>query len=79
VLRDLAAGRIPLGFGTNRGYGAITVECIELDGLDVLGLAPAQLNLNVSNQRIEEHAASGLIDILRRAWSAWLAEGTEAA
>jgi CRISPR/Cas system CSM-associated protein Csm3 (group 7 of RAMP superfamily) len=32
VLREFASGRIPLGFATNRGYGSVDVQCINLAG-----------------------------------------------
>ena len=31
VLRDLAAGRIPLGFGANRGMGALAVDTVRIE------------------------------------------------
>lgn len=43
LLRDLAAGNIPLGFGTNRGYGDVGVERIELDGLPLPGQSHIQI------------------------------------
>jgi CRISPR/Cas system CSM-associated protein Csm3 (group 7 of RAMP superfamily) len=32
VLRDIAQGRIPLGYGVNRGYGSLEVESVSLKG-----------------------------------------------
>lgn len=79
VLRDLAAGRLALGFGANRGYGAIRVERIALDGLDALDQNPACCELAVDDGRIDERQAQALIDALKQAWSAWLAQTKEAA
>ena len=30
ILRDIAQGRIPLGYGVNRGYGSLEVESVSL-------------------------------------------------
>jgi CRISPR/Cas system CSM-associated protein Csm3 (group 7 of RAMP superfamily) len=79
VLRDLAAGRITLGFGANRGYGAVAVERIAIDGLDLIGLAPRSLEVGVDDGRLDEAPASALVDVLRRAWSEWMATQGEAA
>jgi CRISPR/Cas system CSM-associated protein Csm3 (group 7 of RAMP superfamily) len=35
LLRDLAAGRIPLGYGVNRGMGAIQINRIQICGCDL--------------------------------------------
>jgi CRISPR/Cas system CSM-associated protein Csm3 (group 7 of RAMP superfamily) len=35
ALRDLAKGRVPLGFATNRGMGAIEVESVHFSGRDL--------------------------------------------
>lgn len=32
TLRELMAGRVPLGFGVNRGHGAVAVDLVEVDG-----------------------------------------------
>lgn len=79
LLRDLAAARIPLGFGANRGYGAIAVNRIRLDGLDLIGLEPGSLDLEVRDGRLDESPAAALIDTLRGAWSEWVAAQGESA
>jgi len=39
TLDDFSKGRIPLGFGTNRGYGQVKVNSISITAEDSLGLA----------------------------------------
>lgn len=72
TLRDFVAGRIPLGFGVNRGMGAIEVtgvkfmayECEALDwlnGCQEISVVADKLNI-----------PSGLREKLNTAWTAWL-------
>ena len=73
VLRDFAAGRIPLGFGTNRGMGAVEVTDITITPH---GLDP---NLTQLQQvEIESGKLVGLSDELRaslnRVWAQWTEE-----
>jgi CRISPR/Cas system CSM-associated protein Csm3 (group 7 of RAMP superfamily) len=69
VLRDLGRGRLPLGFATHRGMGAVRVKAVRLeaqealDGLDV-SLPGGELG----------HLPAGLRVGLNGAWQAWLAE-----
>jgi CRISPR/Cas system CSM-associated protein Csm3 (group 7 of RAMP superfamily) len=73
VLRDLCDGRIPLGYACNRGYGALNVSQLRLEGLGLLGLVDAQLALPVSDRRIDESRAELLVTALKGAWVDWLA------
>jgi len=74
VLRDLCDGRIPLGYAGNRGYGALKVNNIELEGLGLLGSEKAGIALPVNDRRIDESQAEPLVDALKDAWVAWLAQ-----
>jgi len=47
VLRDLAAGRIPLGYATNRGMGAVEVGAIRYFGALPGGAAPGAGGLSL--------------------------------
>ncbi|PYP84786.1 MAG: hypothetical protein DMF61_18575 [Blastocatellia bacterium AA13] len=73
VLRDFASGRIPIGFGTNRGMGAVDVTGITIipRGLDGILTQLQQI-------RIESGRLAGLSDDLRaslnRAWAQWTEE-----
>ncbi len=73
VLRDFAADRIPLGFGTNRGMGAVEVTGITITPH---GLDPALTQLQ--QVRIQSGKLVGLSDELRaslnRAWAQWTEE-----
>lgn len=71
LLRDLLQGRIPLGYATNRGMGAIQVNSIAIDysGLE------APLN-HLSEIRIEHGnliLAPEVQDYLERAWLSGIA------
>lgn len=67
TLRDLAAGRIPLGYGVNRGYGSLKVNKICLQ-------APAIPELNGKEITFSPNGAITGIDLtqLNEAWQTWL-------
>jgi CRISPR/Cas system CSM-associated protein Csm3 (group 7 of RAMP superfamily) len=68
VLRDLSAGRIPLGFGVNRGMGAIDVNAITFtpEGLDHDDTLNCLKDVKIENGRI-----TGFSDDLNNAWVKW--------
>jgi len=72
ALRDFCAGRIPLGYGVNRGYGDLEVTGVRIDGLKALGLEPDSLELEVKDGAIAEGAAgaplAALLATLETAW-----------
>ena len=72
TLRDFCAGRIPLGFGVNRGYGDLAVNKISLRGLDALGCEEISADLMVTEGRIEENDITKMRDTLKNAWAAWI-------
>lgn len=69
VLADLVAGRVPLGFGVNRGYGDLVVRRVTLSGLGQFGLKDVDLAVDRGNLESEE-----IVKRLKPAWTAWLAE-----
>lgn len=71
VLRDLGQGRLPLGYAGNRGLGAIAVDALEGDGVDLdPDLEPLR------RFRLERADPGGLpADVcgqLEQAWRGWL-------
>jgi len=88
TLDDLAQGRMALGFGGNRGLGAVTVTAIRIDTADLAGLAdedgPAKAALAALAEPLQ--AGTRLADLpdearqpLAAAWGAWIDERTSAA
>lgn len=68
TLRDLSAGRIPLGFAANRGMGSVAVRSVGItargtDDADILELA----DINVANGKFEG-LSEGLKSKLNQAW-----------
>lgn len=72
TLRDLCAGRIPLGFGVNRGFGDLTVNKIMLQGLEALNCGLEIAELTVSEGAIEVTAIANLMDELKKEWTGWI-------
>ena len=72
LIRDLAEGRLPLGYGVNRGFGAIAVERVRVRGrglpTDLASLA--ELDLDRGNIT---HLPAELRASLDAAWLSWLA------
>lgn len=71
VLRDLAAGRIPLGYATNRGMGEIRVTNITLSGQGFHG-ALATLNSEISLPQGNLIELGELLTTLNNAWTSWI-------
>ncbi len=71
VLRDLAAGRIPLGYGTNRGMGSIKVKSVEIQGQNLPSnlLKMAQISLPDGNFASLDRQ---LLNNLNSAWKEWI-------
>lgn len=77
MLRDLAAGRLAIGFGVNRGYGSMRVDCVRLR---VQGGDPGELawmdGLQLSGDELRQ-APPCLHDELTRLqqdWRQWIAK-----
>jgi CRISPR/Cas system CSM-associated protein Csm3 (group 7 of RAMP superfamily) len=71
VIRDLAQGRLPLGFATHRGMGAVCVERVEVTGRDLPKDLQALSNVNLSSGRLVDLPAS-LRQALNQAWQQWI-------
>lgn len=71
TLRDLAAGRVPLGYGVNRGYGSLKVNHICLQ-------SPASSTLQSSEITFLPNGVIEGIDLtlLNNAWQVWLKQAT---
>ncbi|MBD2028258.1 RAMP superfamily CRISPR-associated protein [Leptolyngbya sp. FACHB-711] len=77
TLRDLAAGRIPLGYGVNRGMGAIQVTQVNLQGKGFEG-GLAALNSEISLFQGNLMELDGkLLTELNNAWANWLQNPSE--
>ncbi|MEI2583900.1 RAMP superfamily CRISPR-associated protein [Scytonema sp. PRP1] len=70
VLRDLAEGRIPLGYGTNRGMGSIKVKSVVIHGFN-LDDSLAALATTLPNGSLSELNRE-LLDKLNSAWMEWI-------
>jgi len=74
VLRDFSMGLIPLGFGVNRGMGAVQINHVKFttSGLENDPLLSELQNLSLSNGRIH-WTSQHLRDTLNQAWANWRA------
>jgi hypothetical protein len=77
LLRDLAAGRVPLGFAVNRGMGEIKVNSIEFKGKnlqgDLSGLLDKPVVLNDGDGFFNKLDATELLTMLNSAWQTCVA------
>ncbi|ELS31691.1 MULTISPECIES: RAMP superfamily CRISPR-associated protein [Pseudanabaena] len=75
VLRDMMLSKIPLGYATNRGMGAIAVDSIKVtgNGLDPELAALADVKLENSNLN---PLSPELLNTLTASWKAWIASQT---
>jgi CRISPR/Cas system CSM-associated protein Csm3 (group 7 of RAMP superfamily) len=69
TLRDFCAGRIPLGYGVNRGYGDLEVTGIRIEGLNALWDGADAVALEVKQGRIDETPVAALLTVLAAAWT----------
>jgi CRISPR/Cas system CSM-associated protein Csm3 (group 7 of RAMP superfamily) len=66
TLRDLAMGRIPLGYGVNRGYGSLEIDKICLK-------SPAIPELNGKEMSFSNGTIAGInLTPFNEAWQTWL-------
>ena len=71
VLRDMMLSKIPLGYATNRGMGAIAVDSIKITGT---GLAPelaALADVQLENSNLNP-LSPDLLNTLTASWKAWI-------
>lgn len=73
LLRDLARGRIPLGYGTNRGMGAIALQSVTIQGRSLPTDLAALENTSLfdSDMALQD---SLLLQQLNQQWQAWLSK-----
>lgn len=71
VLRDLAEGRITLGYGTNRGMGSIHVAKSILQGHNLDNSLKELESKELSNGNLNELSPS-LLNYLSQGWSNWI-------
>ncbi len=71
VLRDLGAGRVPLGFAVNRGMGTIKVERIVLQGCVLPPLCEGLEHLELSEGNLSA-LPQDLRNTLNQSWRRWL-------
>ncbi|HBL14420.1 MAG TPA: hypothetical protein DD379_24135, partial [Cyanobacteria bacterium UBA11162] len=74
TLRDLCQGRIPLGYGVNRGMGAIAIKKIYFEGKD-LPDSFSSLNSNKISFTPEESfpgLEANLLSTFEQNWQAWI-------
>jgi hypothetical protein len=70
VIRDLGQGRLPLGFATHRGMGAVGVERVEVTGRDLPEDLQALRQVNLSDGRLTDLPLD-LRQALNQAWKQW--------
>lgn len=75
VLRDLMDGRLTIGFGGNRGMGAIAVEKIDIKGKGELGELAALDNVTLTKSDFSE-INSNLLNTLNQSWITWIESET---
>lgn len=71
VLRDLGAGRVPLGFAVNRGMGTIEVERIVLQGYALPPLCQGLEHLELPGGNLSA-LPQDLRNTLNQSWRRWL-------
>ncbi|MFM7367005.1 MAG: RAMP superfamily CRISPR-associated protein, partial [Sphaerospermopsis kisseleviana] len=72
-LRDLVDGRIPLGYGTNRGMGSIKVNSIVIKGDNLESDLDKFTNVTLENGNLT-NLDSGLLQTLNDAWKDWISQ-----
>lgn len=77
VLRDMMAKRIPLGYGTNRGMGAIVVNSIHIQGKDLPENLSALQDVTWQSGQFNDLDAN-LRGLLTTAWTNWINSSPEA-
>lgn len=82
LLRDMADRRIPLGYGTNRGLGTLTLTKVEFEPK---GKVPGRLSaLKKNSWKANEQSLTfasldkGLVSELNQVWSAWIDRHSQA-
>jgi CRISPR/Cas system CSM-associated protein Csm3 (group 7 of RAMP superfamily) len=76
VLRDLAAGRLPLGFGTHRGFGSVKLSKITVSTKDTEGPLKEFDGIIHQDGQFTELLAQRRAD-LNNHWLAWIASASK--
>lgn len=76
-LRDLVDGRIPLGYGTNRGMGSIKVNSIVIKGDNLESDLEKFTNVTLENGSLTD-LDSGLLKTLNDDWKDWTSQQNKA-
>lgn len=71
VLRDMMSGRIPLGYGTNRGMGAIAINHIHISGHQLPEEWASLQDVTLSSDSFQALDAN-LMRSLQTAWTTWI-------
>lgn len=71
VLRDLAQGRLPLGFSTHRGMGAVEVTSVTITPQSAESPLDRLEDVTVSN-----HGLANVPPALNQAWQSWIERET---
>lgn len=72
TFRDLIEGRIPLGFGTNRGLGTIHIEKISFKGTQELEELTDLSNLTLTSANFQNHLSENFLNQLNSHWKTWI-------
>jgi CRISPR/Cas system CSM-associated protein Csm3 (group 7 of RAMP superfamily) len=73
VIRELGQGRLPLGFGTHRGMGAVSVEQVEVSGRDLPQDLQALSDLKLPSGRLAD-LPENLRKAMNQAWRQWIGQ-----
>ena len=71
VLRDMMLSKIPLGYATNRGMGAIAVDSINITGTGLAEELAALADVKLENSNLN-NLSRELLDTLTASWKAWI-------
>ncbi len=72
VIRDLANGRLPLGFATHRGMGTVQVTSLEVQGHDL-----DEALAGLCDIRLQDGRLTDLPSNLNSAWQQWVTQNQE--
>ncbi|MGH8587916.1 MAG: RAMP superfamily CRISPR-associated protein [Gammaproteobacteria bacterium] len=73
VLRDLWEGRLGLGFGVNRSYGAVKIERVQMDGLDGIHPDwPAHVEVALCEGKANIGGHHDWLHSMELAWESWI-------
>lgn len=76
VLRDLAEGRIALGYGTNRGMGSIEVAKIIIQACNLDDVLKELESKELPNGNLNE-LSSSVLNYLSQAWKNWITQNIQ--